>query len=58
MHYDLKELIRESNKQAHIDMTLAMKKKEQGLLTLVLRVNSGNIVDLVELEYYTYQSNE
>lgn len=52
--YDLKQLIRQANVPAHMDITKAMQKKRNGLLTLVVRVNAGNIVDLVELEYYSY----
>lgn len=53
--YDLQQLIREANKPAHADVVKAMREKMNGLLTLQIRVNAGNIVDLVELEYYSYQ---
>lgn len=52
--YDLEQLIRVANRPAHADMSIAMKKKQSGLMTLQVRVNAGNIVDLVELEYVTY----
>lgn len=48
--YDLKDLIRTHNRQVHMDIEREMKHKNNGLFTFVLRVNSGNIVDLVTLE--------
>ncbi len=55
MIYDLSQLIRAANREAHIDMARAMRKKKNGLMTLQIRVNAGNIVDLVELEYVKYE---
>lgn len=54
MIYDLAQIIREANKEAHIEISKELKKKGNGLFTVVLRVNGGNIVDTVVLEYYTY----
>jgi hypothetical protein len=56
MIYDLAQLIREANREAHIDLSKAIQEKKNGLLTIRLRLNGGNIVDLVELEYYAYES--
>ena len=53
--YDLKELIRDANRPAHIDISKAIQVKKNGLLTIQIRINKGNIVDLVELEYYVYE---
>jgi hypothetical protein len=51
---DLSDLIRDHNIPAHIEIQEAMRRKKNGLFTMTLRVNSGNIVDTVELEYYAY----
>lgn len=43
--------IREHNKQAHIDIESDIESKKNGLFTLILRVNNGNIVDYQVMEY-------
>jgi hypothetical protein len=39
--------IREHNKRFHTDLDKMIKQRPRGLLTFVLRVNAGNIVDVV-----------
>ena len=43
--------IRKYNIPAHIDMEEVIKKKSSGDVTMTLRVNAGNIVDLTQIEY-------
>lgn len=43
--------IREHNQQAHLDIESEISNIKDGLLTFILRVNNGNIVDLVVMEY-------
>lgn len=43
--------IREHNQQAHLDIENEICNIKDGLLTFILRVNNGNIVDLVVMEY-------
>lgn len=47
--------IREHNKQAHIDIESDIEVKKNGLFTLILRVNNGNIVDYQVMEYANSQ---
>ena len=49
MKYELD--IREHNRQAHIDIEQEMQAKKDGLFTCIIRVNNGNIVDSVIMEY-------
>lgn len=49
MKYELK--IRPHNMQAHLDIEKDIDKKKDGVFTFVLRVNAGNIVDYVLMEY-------
>lgn len=41
------------NVDAHVDIEKEIKKRNNGLFTCVVRVNSGNIVDVVIYEYGT-----
>lgn len=43
--------IREHNIPAHLDLEDEIFRKKEGLLTVTLRVNNGNIVDLTVIEY-------
>jgi len=51
MNYQLN--IRQHNKQAHVDIEKEIELKKNGLFTVVLRVNNGNIADTVVMEYKT-----
>lgn len=42
--------IRPHNKRAYMDLIREVLKKRNGLLSFVLRVSSGNIVDMVIME--------
>jgi len=48
MKYELS--IKEQNIQPHLDIEKELQYKKNGLFTFVIRVNSGNIVDLSILE--------
>lgn len=48
MKYDLS--IKQENIQPHLDIEKEIQLKQDGLFTFVIRVNSGNIVDLSILE--------
>lgn len=56
--YDLADLIRDKNKPGHLDISKAIQNKRNGLLTLQIRVNAGNIVDLVEMDIFIYDEEE
>jgi hypothetical protein len=45
------EKIRNHNLQAHLDLENHIKTKDTGQITCTLRINGGNIVDLVFVEY-------
>lgn len=49
MKYDLS--IRDHNLEPHLDIEKDIDSKKNGLFTFILRVNNGNIVDYVVLEY-------
>lgn len=49
MNYALE--ISPHNSQAHIDIEDEIKRKQDGLLTFILRVNDNRIVDCVIMEY-------
>lgn len=49
MNYAL--TIREHNIQAHLDVENEIQAKRNGTFTCILRVNNGNIVDSVIMEY-------
>ena len=49
MTYDFD--IRESNIPAHIDIEKEIDNKREGVFTFIIKVNNGNIVDLVIMEY-------
>ena len=49
MKYELS--IRDHNIQPHIDIEDDLQTKKNGLFTFILRVNNGNIVDYVVMEY-------
>lgn len=44
-------VIREHNKQAHVDIEHDIQEKKNGLFTFILRINNGNIVDYNVVEY-------
>ena len=49
MNYALQ--IRDHNIQAHLDIENEIQAKKNGLFTCIIRVNNGNIVDSVIMEY-------
>lgn len=53
MKYDLN--IKEVNIQPHLDIENEIRKRKSGIFTCILRVNNGNIVDVVTLEYSNAQ---
>lgn len=53
MKYDLS--IKQENIQPHLDIEKEIQLKQDGLFTFVIRVNSGNIVDLSILENINVQ---
>lgn len=47
-------IVREHNKRVHDDIDKDLLRKKEGLLTFVVRVNNGNIVDYCVLENDNY----
>lgn len=45
--------IREQNIEPHLDIEKAIEKRKNGTFTCIIRCNSGNIVDIVLMEYAT-----
>lgn len=48
MNYQLN--IRQHNKKAHVDIEKEIEYKKNGLFTLILRVNGGNVMDCQVME--------
>lgn len=48
-------VIRQHNKQAHLDIVKDMIKQKEGIFTFILRINAGNIVDYVLMENESYK---
>lgn len=49
MNYSLE--IRDSNIQAHLDIEREIANKKNGQMTFTLRINGGNVADVVMVEY-------
>lgn len=46
--------IRKHNQEVHRDIEEDLSKITKGVMTFTIRVNDGNIMDYVVLEYYGY----
>ena len=53
MNYSLE--IRQSNIQAHLDIEREIANKKDGQMTFTLRINGGNVADVVMVEYIDVQ---
>lgn len=53
MNYSLE--IRQANIQAHLDLEREVATKGNGQMTFTLRINGGNIADMVMVEYVDVQ---
>ena len=56
MYYDITE--RKSNFQAHLRIDQQIINTQKGLFSIVLRVNNGNIVDVVQMENESYGTSQ
>jgi hypothetical protein len=43
--------VRKDNIEAYLDIEKSIKEKQNGLLTFIIRVNNGKIVDYNQLEF-------
>ena len=53
MNYSLE--IRQANIQAHLDIEREIANKKDGQMTFTLRINGGNVADVVMVEYIDVQ---
>lgn len=49
MNYGIE--IKENNQRPHIDIEKDIAERKNGLFTFIIKVNNGNIVDYVVVEY-------
>jgi uncharacterized protein YkvS len=54
MYYDITE--RKSNFEAHLRIDRQILEVQKGLFSFIIRVNNGNIVDVVQMENESYGS--